>query len=270
MAEAAERLDTTAAEAYEKFLVPTLNEAPAREAVEIAAPRPGEKVLDVACGTGIVARLAAPRIAPSGAIAGLDFDPAMVAVAQKIVPNPPGVSVTWHCAGAQEMPFENATFDMAFCMQGLQYFPDCVAVLTEIRRVMKQGGRFVAVVWRSLEECRGQYAIAQALERRKVDAASVRKAYSWGNPDRVRKYLGEAGYQKVDLRSGSMKARYPSVRQFVEGFASGSISSRAAISRVPEEERTEFFADIDRSLRQYEDKDGVALPLGYLVIIARP
>jgi ubiquinone/menaquinone biosynthesis C-methylase UbiE len=266
----AKLLDTTAAEAYEKFLVSTLMQRPAREAIDAAAPWPGEMVLDVACGTGIAVRLAAPRIAPRGAISGLDSDPTMIAVAQRIVPVPHGVNVSWHCASAQKMPFETETFDIAICVQGLQYFPDCVAALSEIRRVLKQAGRFVAVIWRSLDECKGQYAIAQALERRKVDAASIRKAYSFGNPDTVCKHLGGAGFRSVQTRIGSMKARYESIAQFVEGFAAGSISSRAAISKVAEEERAEFFADISGSLRQYEGSDGVALPLEYLVAIARP
>ena len=264
-----EPIDTTAAEAYEKFLVSTLIETPAREAMEVVAPRAGEKLLDVACGTGIVARVAAPRMAPNGAIAGLDSDPAMIAAAQKFVANPVGVNVTWHCAGAQKMPFEGTTFDIVVCVQGLQYFPDCATALSEIRRVMKGDGRFVAVVWRSLEECKGQYAIAQALERRNVDAAPIRKAYSWAGPDQVLRYLGEAGFRNVEIRSGSMKARFASTRAFVDAFATGSISSRAAISKVPERERAAFFSDIESSLRQYEEKGGVALPLEYLVMTAR-
>lgn len=263
-------LDTTAAEAYEKFLVPTLNRPVAVEVVELAALRAGDQVLDVACGTGIVVRLAAPCVAPGGRVAGLDFDPAMIAVARTVVPEPPGVSVTWHCASAQEMPFESTTFDVAFCLQGLQYFPDCAAGLVEVRRVMKRGGRFLAVVWSLLAECKGQQAIAQALERRKVDVAPIRKAYSMGDSGQLRKLAGDAGFRGVDIRAGSTAARFTSVKQFVDAFAAGSLSSRAAISKVPEHQRSEFYNEVRETLRQYEDKDGVTLPLGYLVLVAHP
>ncbi|MBI4205475.1 MAG: methyltransferase domain-containing protein [Betaproteobacteria bacterium] len=263
-------LDTTAAEAYEQFIVPALNAPLAADAVELAAPRPGERLLDVACGTGIVVRIAAPRVAPGGSIAGLDIDPAMIAVARSLVRGPDGVTLHWHCASAQDMPFASATFDVALCLQGLQYLPSCVAGLAEIRRVMKPGGRLVALVWSSLEDCKGQHALARALERRNVDAAAILKAYSLGDSDGIRALAAEAGFRDVEIRASYTTARFASVKHFVEAFAAGSLSSRAAISKVPEHQRSGFLEDIDRALRQYEDGNGVALPLGYLVMIARP
>lgn len=262
--------DTTAAEAYEKFLVPTLNRPLAEEAIELTAPRPGEQVLDVACGTGIAVRLAAPLVAPGGRVAGLDFDPAMIAIARTVVSEPPGVSVTWHCASAQEMPFETGTFDIVFCLQGLQFLPDCSAGFAEMRRVMKPGGRLLAIVWNALEHCKGHYAIAQALKRRNLDATPMLKSLSMGDNGKLRKHAGEAGFRDVNIRAVSGSARFPSAKHFVEALAAGGPASRHALSKVPENQRSEFHEEISTALRQYEDKDGVALPLGYLVLIARP
>jgi ubiquinone/menaquinone biosynthesis C-methylase UbiE len=269
MPEAGNPLDTSAAEAYEKLLVPALYAPFSAEVVALAGPRPGEHVLDVACGTGIAIRLAAPRVAPGGRVAGLDLDPAMIAVARNVVKCPDDVTLDWHCASALEMPFEAGTFDLVLCVQGLQFLPDCAAGLAEIRRVMKPGGRLVAVVWRSLEHCKGQHAIVQALERRKIDATPMLKAYSMGDPDRVRKLAGEAGFRNVVTRSEARTARFASTHHFVEALAAGGPASRLALSKVPENQRSEFREEVNRSLRQYEDKEGVVLPLGYLVLLAR-
>lgn len=264
------QIDTSAAVAYEQYLVPTLNRTLAEAAVELAMLRPGEKVLDVACGTGIVTRLAAPRVTPHGAITGVDLDPAMIAVAESLVPAVPGVTVDWHCASAQNMPLESGIFDVVFCLQGLQYLPDAAEGLREMRRVMRPDGRLLAVVWTSLQECKGQLALARALERRNIEAAVIHKAYSLGDPRRVREFASEAGFRSVEIRTGSIAARFPSVARFVDAFAAGSLSSRAAISKVPEGRRDEFLGEIVAELKQYEDNDGVALPLGYLLMVARP
>ena len=190
-------LDTGAAEAYDKHIVPALNAPVAGKIVELAALQSGERVVDVACGTGVVAGLA------------------------------------------------------------------------EIRRVMSTRARLVAAVWTRLEDCSGQLALTRALERRKVDATPIRKAYSFGDPQRIRELAAGAGFRDVEIRMGSTIARYASARAFVEAFAADSFSSRAAISRVPEDRRSEFLDEIECELREYEAGNGVELPLGYLVLIAR-
>ena len=260
---------THAAEAYEQYLVPTLNARLAEDAVRTAGLKAGECVLDVACGTGIVARIAAQKLSPGGSVAGLDSDPAMLAVAASLVrSSDDGVRYDWHCASAQKMPFGDAGFDAVICVQGLQYFPDCAAALAEIRRVMRRGGRFVAVVWSALEECKGQLALSRALRRRDIDAGSITKAYSMGDPDRMRRVLGASGFRNVETHTGTTASRFPSARHFVDAMAMGSLSSRAAIGKVREEERATFYEEVDRELTQYKDREGVALPLGYLMLKA--
>ncbi|MDP2241774.1 MAG: methyltransferase domain-containing protein [Burkholderiales bacterium] len=262
-------LDTAAAEAYEKFLVPTLNEPLAIEAIEIAGPRPGEKVLDVACGTGIAVRLAAPRVAPGGEVVGLDLDPAMLAVARSLAPSSDSVTVDWRCASALEMPFHPETFDIVFCLQGLQFLPDCTLGLSEMRRVMKPGGRLVAIVWNALDYCMGHYAIVQALKHRSVDPAPMLKALSMGDASKLYKYAGDAGFREANIRAASGSARFPSARHFVEALSAGGPASRHALSKVPESQRAEFHEEISSALRQYEDKDGISIPLSYLVLAAQ-
>ena len=270
MAESGKLLDTTAAEAYEKLLVPAFQGPQAVEAVEVASPRPGEQVLDVACGTGIAVRLALPRVTPGGSVAGLDIDPAMIAVARSLSRSPDGVTLDWHCASAQAMPFETGRFDIVFCLQGLQFLPDCTAGLAEMRRVMKPGARLVAIVWNAIEHCTGQYAVVQTLKRRGVDPAPMLKANALGDAGKLRAHASDAGFGEATVRAASATARFPSTRHFVEALTAGGVASRLAISKVPENQRNAFLDEISGALRQYEDKNGVTFPLGYLVLVARP
>lgn len=266
----AELLDLTAAEAYERYLVPTLNTPLAAEAITIASPRPNENVLDVACGTGIGVRLALRHIAPGGKAVGLDIDPAMIAVARSIVQTPQDVALEWHCASAMQMPFDAGAFDVAFCLQGLQFLPDCKNGLSEIRRVMKRGGRLVAIVWNAMEHCKGHHAIVQALNRHAVDSSPMLKALSMGDASRLQKNASDAGFREVRVRAVAKSARFLSARHFTEALAAGGPSSRHALSKVPEQERAEFHNEVRDSLRQYEDEKGISIPIGYLVLEARP
>src|SRR5690606_34921382 len=130
-----------APENYERFFVPAIGAPLANDLVETAGLQPGERVLDVACGTGVVDRLAAQRIGPNGTTAGLDINPGMLAVARAAAP--PGVAIQWHEASADTMPFTDAAFDVVLCQMGLQFMPDRVAALKEMHRVLVPGGRLI-------------------------------------------------------------------------------------------------------------------------------
>jgi ubiquinone/menaquinone biosynthesis C-methylase UbiE len=267
--EANKPLDTTSAQAYEKFLVPAFQGPQAVEAVNIASPKPGEQVLDVCCGTGVAVRLALPRVAPGGRVTGLDIDPAMIEVARSLAHGSDGVTSDWYCTSAQKMPFDNGTFDLVFCLQGLQFLPDCTAGLAEMRRVMKPGGRLVAIVWDAIELCEGQYAVVQILRRRNVDATPMLKANALGDAGKVRTHAENAGFSDVSVRAVSGMARFPSIRDFIEALSEGGVASRVAMSKVPENQRSEFYEEITSALRPYENSEGVMLPAGYLVLVAR-
>jgi SAM-dependent methyltransferase len=190
----------------------------AADAVEAAPPRSGENVLDVACGTGIAVRLVLPRVAPRGQVTGLDIDPAMIEVARALAGDPRGVTLDWHCASALTMPFENATFDLVFCLQGLQFLRDCSSGLAEMRRVMKPDARLVAVVRDAIEHCKGQYAVVRMLVDRKVDPTPMLKANALGDAGKLRAHAIGAGFNDVHIRVASGAARYASTQQFIDAF----------------------------------------------------
>ena len=123
-----------AAETYERALVPAVFAAWAPLIVALADPRPGERVLDVACGTGVVARLAAQRVGRAGNVVGLDLNPGMLAVAASSAANEPPTSapITWQEASATKIPLPEAAIDIVYCQLGLQFFPDRPAALREM------------------------------------------------------------------------------------------------------------------------------------------
>ncbi|HXW05955.1 MAG TPA: methyltransferase domain-containing protein [Vicinamibacterales bacterium] len=132
------------AENYERYFVPSIGAPVAADLMKAASLRPGERVLDAACGTGVVTKLAAEQIAPDGTVAGLDLNPAMLAVARATTRS--DASIEWHEAPAEDLPFSDESFDAVLCGMGLQFFSDKKAGLREFHRVLVPGGRLVANV----------------------------------------------------------------------------------------------------------------------------
>jgi len=159
----------SASENYEAYLVPAIFGPWGRELLDIASLRPGEHVLDVACGTGIVARLAAEQVGEAGTVVGVDINPGMLTTARRISP-----AINWREGNAAALPLADATFDVAVCQQGLQFFPDRPAALREMRRALKPGGRLVIACWKGIRHSPGFLALAEALAKHLgPDAAAI-------------------------------------------------------------------------------------------------
>jgi ubiquinone/menaquinone biosynthesis C-methylase UbiE len=122
---------------YERYFVPTIGTAWATALLEVAGLSSGERVLDVACGTGVVTRRALELVGPEGFAAGLDVNPGMLAVARSVSPT----SIEWHQSSAESIPCPDASFDVVTCSLGLQFVPDRSAAMREIHRVLAVGGR---------------------------------------------------------------------------------------------------------------------------------
>lgn len=262
-------IDTTAAEAYEKHMVPGMFLRWTERLVSLAAPQPGEHVLDVACGTGIGARLAARFVLPAGKVAGLDIDPGVVEVARK-VGRETGTPVEWHCANALKMPFNDAAFDLCLCLQGLQNFPDRLAGFAEIRRVLKQSGRLVASIWGPLEHNKGHHAVVQALERQKVDASAAKKACSFASPGDIRDTAARAGFSSIELITEDGVSHFQSIQSFIDGMTVGAPSTRHAVALLSESGRETFVKDVSAMLEPYVVGGELAYPMRTHILFARP
>src|SRR5918995_6684955 len=122
-----------AAENYERFFVPAIARPVADDLLSAARLRSGERVLDVACGTGIIARLAAGRVGPDGSVVGVDVAPDMIEVARS-VSLPAGIEIDWRQGDAASLPVPDGSFDVVLCQMALMLFQDKAAALAEMRR----------------------------------------------------------------------------------------------------------------------------------------
>src|SRR4051812_16770162 len=205
-----QQVGASAAEVYERQLVPVMLAPWAPKLLDLAEVGPGMQVLDVACGTGVVTRLAAERVGSGGRVVGLDVNPDMLSVAQRLAPVG-GASIEWLEASALEMPLLDAAFDVVLCQHGLQQFPDRPTALREMRRVLAPGGRLGLCVWSRIEASPGMAALAEALERHvgAEAAANRREPFALGGPIQLRALVVEAGFQDIDVRTMVEPARFP-------------------------------------------------------------
>ena len=202
----------SAAEVYEEFFVPALFQEWAPRVVSAAGVGPGQRVLDVACGTGVVAREAARRVEPGGSVAGLDRNDDMIAVARRVSP-----ALEWRLGRAEALPFGDGSFDAVLCQFGLMFFDDRVTTLREMSRVLKPGGRTTVAVWDALESSPGYAAMARLLQRLFGDrvADQLRFPFALGSAEALRSLFREAGMRHVGLQTLSGMARFPSIESWV-------------------------------------------------------
>jgi SAM-dependent methyltransferase len=265
------QLSGNAAELSERYMVPAIFGPWGVDLVTLAAPQSGERVLDVACGTGVVARLAAPYVRVAGQVQGLDINTESLAVARSLPP-PPGTSIVWHEGNAVAMPFADATFDLILCQQGLQFFPDRPAALREMHRVLAPGGRVALSVWRAIQHSPAYVVLADALERHGfAEVATSRRApFVLGSAEEIRALLAEAGFQHVTMRLAVKMVRFASPALFVRLQTTASVTAPTSIfARVSEEARRALIRDVSAALQLYVDDEGLGFPMEAHVAVAR-
>jgi ubiquinone/menaquinone biosynthesis C-methylase UbiE len=208
------QLDGSSPELYQRYLVPAITIKWAEDLIDRAQPRAGEAVVDVACGTGVVARSAANRIA-SGRVTGLDLNSAMLAVA-RTVPSE-GAPITWVEGSALDLPFSSGSFDVALCQLGLQFFPDRGRALREMRRVVADTGRLALSVYSSIERTPGANAFVLALDEvLGKDASRIKRGeHAFADPDQLKTLLTDAEFSAVDVQAVKQTIAFPSVLDYV-------------------------------------------------------
>lgn len=263
------QLSGSASEAYERYIVQAFMQGWTQGLLDLAGLAAGARVLDVACGTGVVARQAASRAGKEGHVVGVDLNAGMLAMARMLPQPPAGAAVEWREGNATALPFPEATFDAVLCQQGLQFFPDKPAALQEMRRVLVPTGRLVVSVWRPISRCPWQRAVADALERHvSANAAmGIRGAFSLGDRDELRALITAAGFRTVRIRIDGQMIRYPSLEEFVPGYLSATPAAGLAAT-LDESTRAEILREVKTSLQAYLDDDGLAAPIEAHVVLA--
>ena len=240
-----------AAWAYEGLHVNALFRQWAQPVLDAASVARGNRVLDVACGTGVVAREALARVGPMGSVIGLDIGPGMLAVAETIEP-----AVTWTVGDAGELPFDDDEFDAVVSQFGLMFFPDPVQAISEMLRCAKPGARVTVAVWDSLERSEAYPISVDLLNRRAGPAAAdaLRAPFVLGDTDQLRSLFEQAGASTVSVDTQCGTARFPSVRTMVEADLRGWLP---VMGVTLDEDLIELIlAEAEEALSEYVAVDG--------------
>ena len=207
-----------AAEAYEALHVPALFAQWSAAMLDAAGAAIGDRVLDVACGTGVLARAAAGRAGAAAAVAGADIDRGMLAVAARLAPQ-----IDWRRADSVALPFADGDFDVVLCQFGLMFFPDRAAAIAEMLRVLKPGGRLAVAVWGAVAD-NGAYPLAVELLERlagRTAADALRAPFVLGDPGTLLALCADAGVVEARVEPCRGLARFPSVRVLMDAELRG-------------------------------------------------
>lgn len=215
------------------FLVPAMFAPFAKRLVEHGYVRPGSRVLDVACGTGVVSRAAAILAGTGGSVAGVDLGEPTLAIARAHPAEQNAAPIDYAQADAAVLPFDADDFDVALCQQGLQFFPERAAALAEMRRVLKPGGRVAVATWKDIERSPFS-AIADALGRHvSTEAAQMMHSpFTLGDSATLAQLMSGAGFREVAVIDETIECTWASHPEFARRYivASPIASVFAAVS----------------------------------------
>lgn len=263
------QLEGDAAQAYEDHLVRSIFDAMSRRLVEAAGVRPGDRALDVACGTGVVARAAAGIVGSTGSVSGIDINPQMLATARQVARDfEPAIE--FHQGDVADLPFEDGMFDVVLCEEAVQFFGDRVGALREMGRVTTPGGCVAFTVLRSLEHHPVYAAFAGALgEHVGPEARGMMSSpFALGDAGTLRSAAQEAGLEEIEIRIAINEERFPSVEEFVVGEAAASplAGPLAALDRA---RRDALLATMQNVLAPHLDDAGLAFHNETHIVTAR-
>lgn len=216
---------------YEAALVEPLFRPWAERLLDRAELTPTVSVLDVACGTGIVARLAHRRRAGAGKVVGVDVSAPMLEVAREIEPG-----VEWREGDAAALPVRaDERFDRVLCQQGIQFFADRQAAARELRRVTASDGVLVAAVWRPAEEMPVFHALQKVAERHVGPVRDQRHAF--GDREALERLLSDGGFRDAHVDEASLVSRFADGAEFVRMNAMALVGMSGVALEEPERER---------------------------------
>jgi ubiquinone/menaquinone biosynthesis C-methylase UbiE len=255
-----------AAENYERYFVPTIGMPFAAALLDAAGLRRGERVLDIACGTGVVTRLAAERAGADGAVAGLDINPAMLAVARSAPSS--GAPIEFHEANAESLPLADGSFDVVISSLGLQFVADQASAVREMRRVLAPDGRLaIATVgptpplFAILEQALARHVKPQA-------AAFLRAVFSLHEPQELEELTSGAGFNNAEVRSKALSLTLPAPAEFLWQYAH-STPLAAAVAELDDAERAALERDVVAGWRSFVKDGALSTDINIFLTTAR-
>jgi ubiquinone/menaquinone biosynthesis C-methylase UbiE len=257
---------SNAAQNYERYFVPTIGMPFATALLDAAGLHRGERVLDVACGTGVVTRLAAERVGLNGAVAGLDINPSMLAVARSVPSS--GAAIEWHEASAESLPLADGSFDVVLSSLGLQFVADKASALREMRRVLAPDGRLAIA---TVGPTPPLFAILEQALARHVKpevAAFVRAVFSLHEPQELEELTSGAGFRDVEVRSTTLPLTLPGPADFFWQYVR-STPLVAAVGQIDDAGRAALERDVVTGWRSFVKDGALAEDINAVLTTAR-
>ncbi|WP_137285501.1 class I SAM-dependent methyltransferase [Halorussus salinisoli] len=263
------QLEKSGPEAYEQYLVPEMFAPWADKLLAAGKLQEGDRVLDVACGTGIVARRASSKVGERGSVVGIDLNKTMLTVARATssqLQHP----IEWRQGDATDLPFSEESFDVVFCQQALQFIQKPGSALREMRRVLASGGRMAISVWRPLQFNPAYEVMADALETHVDEEAAtmMRSPFPEWDISHLRTLIRDADFRDVSLTIEIGTMRYPSVEEFLRREAASSPLAEPLEALNPDI-RDALIEDLEEALDAYTDDHGIVFPMEAFVAVAR-
>jgi SAM-dependent methyltransferase len=249
------------AEIYESRFVPAIFAQWAIPLLDAAGVRPGQAILDVACGTGILARTAADRVGPTGKVVGVDLSEGMLSVARRLRPD-----IDWRRGDAADLPLPDAAFDATLCQSALMFFPDVTQTLREMARVTKPQGTVGVQVYASLDAQPAYGPWVNMVARHAgPEAVNLLSTY-WihGDLDVLRKRFKTAGLDVTDVQTVRGTARFGSIEQMVRT----EVEATPLVDRVSDDVYQRIIDESADILREFQTDTGAELPLDAHLVIA--
>jgi ubiquinone/menaquinone biosynthesis C-methylase UbiE len=250
------------AEVYESRFVPAIFAQWAAPLLDAAEVNAGQSVLDVACGTGVLARTAAERVGPGGNVAGVDLNEGMLTVARRQRPD-----LHWRQGDVADLPYADDSFDAVLCQSALMFFPDATAALREMARVCRPGGTVGVQVYGSLD-AQPAYGpwIAMVARHAGPETISLLSTY-WvhGDLETLKDRFQAAGLEVTDIRTRLGTARWRSIDEMVRT----EVESTPLVDRISDEVYRQIRAESHDVLGRFQGANGAEVPIKGHLVVAR-
>lgn len=250
------QLAGNAPEIYERVMVPLWFGRWAEALVGRMHLKPSERVLDVACGTGVTTRLAKQRVGPSGRVDGLDVNAGMLEQARALAD---GLDIGWTESDVCDSGLGDGACDVVLSQHGYHYFPDKPGALAEFRRVLAPGGRLGFSVWDGHSAYTEALCAAVARHISPEVAARQRSQRETPSADDLAAQLRAAGFRRVAVERQELSIRVPAARAFVPLHV-GSMPIAAAFAVLPERNRDALVAEVEEAMAVYAEGDELVYP----------
>ena len=233
-----------------------------------AAVREGNRVLDVACGTGFATLAAARIVGPTGQVVGTDINPGMLTMAKTVAAHS-GFDVEWREASALELPYEDDTFDSVICQQGLQFFPDPSAGLGEMARVVRQGAVIALTVWTPIEDCPFFDAERQMIDQfAGPESPFLGIAFPPGGAETLQQWFNDAGLPQVQIELVESSVALPPLVDYVPAHLK-ALPSDGGYFELSSDEQAAALDNMSDRLSRFRTPVGFDIPFRSYTATAR-